>query len=72
MTGTGTGTGTIGNNGSLFLSMSWTSVNISTWYTTFHLMPVSVPFPCSVNIPFKAGVGILLCLRSIHAVRKEM
>ena len=59
LNGNGTGTarenitGTIGNNGFSFLSLSQTSVNISTWYYTFHLVPESVaaPAPCSVNIP---------------------
>ena len=40
-TGTGNGTGTTGNNGSTPLSQ--TSVNIYTWYYTFHLVPVLVP-----------------------------
>ena len=37
---------------SLSLSLSQTNVNISTWYNTFHLVTVSVPFPflCSVNM----------------------
>ena len=47
----GTGTGTIGNNGSWSLSLSRTSVNISTWYYTFHLVPVQVPVPCSLHVP---------------------
>ena len=47
------GNGTIGNNGSWFLSLSQTSVNISTWYYIFHLIPVPVLAPCSVNIPLE-------------------
>ena len=52
-TSTETRTGTVGNNRSWFLSLSRTSVNISTWYFTFHLFPVAVlvPFRCSVNKP---------------------
>ena len=35
------------------LALSWTSVNISACYYTFHLLPVPVPvsFPYTVNIP---------------------
>ena len=35
-----TGTGTIRNNGSWSMSLSQASLNISTWYYTFHLFPV--------------------------------
>ena len=57
-TGTESETGTIGNNRSWSLSLSWTSVNISTAYCTFHLVPVLVlvPFPCSV---IKSSNGFL-------------
>ena len=56
-TGTGTGTGnktnTLENNMSWFLSLSQSSLSISTWYYTFHLVsvPVLVHVPCTVNIP---------------------
>ena len=55
-TSTETRADTVGNNRSWFLSLSRTSVNISTWYYTFHMVPVPVPdlFPCSVNIPLEA------------------
>ena len=50
--GKGNGTGTIGNNVSWSLFLFQTSLNISTWYYTFHLvpLPIQAPFPCSVNI----------------------
>ena len=49
----GSGTGAIGSNGSWFLSLSQAIANNSTWYCTFHFVPVliPVPFSCSVNIP---------------------
>ena len=51
--GTENRSGTIGNHGFWSLSLSWTNVNISTWYQTFHLIPVTIPIPFSsiVNIP---------------------
>ena len=53
--GTVDGSGTIGNNMSWYLSLSQTSVNISTLYYIFHLVPEPdpVPFPASVNIFIK-------------------
>ena len=48
-TGTENRDGTIGNNGSWSLSLSRICANISTWYYTFHLVPVSASL--SVNIP---------------------
>ena len=60
-TGTASDTGTIGNNGSWSLSLSRTSVDISTWYCTFHLVHVLVPvlFPCSVTKPLDLTNDIL-------------
>ena len=52
----GNGTGTIGNNGSQFLYLSWTSVNISPWYNTFHLVPVLVPIPYSVDMSIELEI----------------
>ena len=63
---TANGTGTIDKSGPWLLSLSWTSVNISTWYYTFHLIStqVLVPFPCSVNIP--QAVDLQFVIMRIH------
>ena len=39
------------NNGTW--SLSETSVGISTWYLTFHFVPVPAPVQCSVNVPYE-------------------
>ena len=67
-------TGTIGNNGFWPLSLSQTSVNISTWYYTFHLVPEQVPapapapVPCSINIPLLYAI----CAYFIEAASSEV
>ena len=68
---TANGTGTIDNSGSWLLSLSCTSVNISTWYYTFHLIStqVPVPFPCSVNIP--QAVDLLFVTRILYCNSKQ-
>ena len=48
-TGTGNRTGTIGNN------RHWTSVNISTWYCNFHLVPVPIAIRSGGVCP---GMGV--------------
>ena len=48
--GTMIGTGTIRSNGYWSLSPSRTTVNMSTWYCTFYLVPVLNPTSVSISV----------------------